>query len=42
MGSEFDGLMEYEKQKMTCEELGRHDLERMKLNAFKVWDKLTE
>ena len=36
MGSEFDGLMEYEMQKMTYEELERHDLEQMKLNAFKV------
>ena len=28
MGSEFDGLMEYEMQKMTYEELERHDLEQ--------------
>ena len=38
---EFAGLMEHEMLKITFEELERHELERMKFNAFKVFDELT-
>ena len=33
--------MEHEMQKMTFEELDGNDLERMKVNAFKVCDEHT-